>query len=325
MDSFFCRECIAAEPLANYLFWGAVLLLATLYCLYLTFRNVKKARLIEDMPTSLIRSASQGFTELIGVAKTHNTLLIGPLTNSPCLWWKYSIEKYQRSGKSSAWVTIESGASDKPFYIEDNSGRCLVMPEGADLTSQHKRQWRGGHRRPLSAPEDKLSAANKTTSRKVLNILSTDIGFGGRYRYTEHLIKDSDPLYVLGHFESDASGQRTLSVEKIAGNILRSWKRDFSRLLAQYDQDGDGKLDIPEWQVVEDAAKKAALKQQSATAAQAPEHQIGKPPETGLPFLIGSEEQTSLSKRYRLKAFAFGLGFLALGSAATWYFSARGL
>ncbi|MBV1932216.1 MAG: E3 ubiquitin ligase family protein [Porticoccaceae bacterium] len=324
MDSFFCRECIAAEPLIKYLFWGAVLLLATLYCLYLTFRSFKKARLIEDMPTSLVRSASQGFTELIGVAKVHKDLLVGPLTSSPCLWWKYSIEKYQRSGKSSSWVTIESGVSDKPFYIDDNSGLCLVMPEGADLTSQHKRRWRGRHRRPLSAPQDKLSGTSKTTSRNLLNILSTDMSFGGRYRYTEHLIKDSDPLYVLGHFESDASGQRTLSVEKIAGNILRSWKQDFSKLLDQYDQNGDSKLDIAEWQVVETAAKQAALKQQNTNAARAPEHEIGKPAETGLPFLIGSEEQTSLSRRYRLKAFAFGIGFLAIGSATTWYLSARG-
>lgn len=323
MDNFFCRECLTAEPLIKYLFWGAALLLATLYCLYLTFQSFKKARLIEDMPTSLIRSASQGFTELVGVAKVHKELLAGPLTGSACLWWKYSIEKYQRSGKSSSWVTIESGVSDKPFYIDDNSGLCLVLPQGTDPSTRHKRQWRGWRRRPLSAHPGILPANNDTTGRGLLNALSTDIGFGGRYRYTEYLIKDTDPLYVLGHFQSDASGQRTLSVEKIAGNILRSWKQDFSKLLDQHDQNRDGKLDIAEWQVVETAARQAALGQQRRTATQAPEHQIGKPAQPGLPFLIGSEEQTSLSRRYRLKAIAFGIGFLAIGSATTWYLSAR--
>ncbi len=323
MNNFFCRECIAAEPLGKYLLWSIVLVLATLYCLYLSFRSFKKARLIEDMPTSLIRSASQGFTELIGVAKVHQQLLLGPLTSSACLWWKYSIEKYQRTGKSSTWVTIESGTSDKPFYIDDNSGLCLIMPEGADLTTQHKRQWRGWHRRPLSVAQADISAPPKNLTSNILNILSTDISFGARYRYTEHLLKDADPLYVLGHFESDASGQRTLSVEKIAGNILRSWKQDFASLMAQYDQNGDGKLDIKEWQVVENAAKIVARKRQSTTAAAPPEHQISKPGETGLPFLIGSDDQTALSKRYRWQAAGFSLGFLALGSAATWYLSAR--
>ncbi len=322
MDSYFCRECIAAEPLIKYLLWSTGFILATLYCLYLTFRSFKKARLIEDMPTSLIRSASQGFTELIGIAKINQQALIGPLTSTPCLWWKYSIEKYQRAGKSSSWVTIESDTSEKAFYIDDNSGLCLVMPQGSDLTARHKRQWRGSQRRPSSAHKQPSSNSKES----LLGILvTTDIGFGRRYRYTEHLIRDGDPLYVLGHFESDATGQRTMSVEKITGNILRSWKQDFSQLLKDYDHDKDGHLDIKEWKMVTSAAKKTALKQQQNTVALPPEHQIGQPAESGLPFLIGSDEQGILSKKYRLKAFFCCAAFLALGSAATWYISARGI
>ena len=83
------------------------------------------------------------------------------------------------------------------------------------------RRWRGRNRRPTSASQQ--SSTNSDSG--LLSALSTvDIGFGKRYRYTEHLIKDGDPLYVLGHFEPDATGQRTLSIEKIAGNILRTWK-----------------------------------------------------------------------------------------------------
>jgi E3 ubiquitin ligase len=322
VENFFCRQCIAAESLGKYLLWSGVFLLATLYCLYQTFRSFKKARLIEDMPTSLIRSASQGFTELVGVAKINGEALIAPLTSSACLWWKYSIEKYQRSGKSSTWVTIESGASEAAFYIDDNSGLCLIMPQGADLSARHTRQWRGRRRRPASAPQQLSGSSNNA----LLAALSTvDIGFSKRYRYTEHLIKDGDPLYVLGHFESDATGQRTLSIEKIAGNILRSWKGDFAQLLNQYDQNSDGQLDNAEWEIVAAAAKKAALKKQRANVAQPPVHQIGKPLEAGLPFIVGSQEQSSISRRYRFRALAWSAGFLAVGSAATWYISARGI
>ena len=321
MENFFCRECIAAETLGNYLLWSAVLLLVTLYCLYRTFRSFKKARLIEDMPTSLIRSASQGFTELIGVAKINDEVLIAPLTSSACLWWRYSIEKYQRSGKSSTWVTIESDTSEAGFYIDDNSGLCLVMPRGADLSARHMRRWRGRRRRPASAPQQ--SSANSDNGLLAV-FSSVDIGFGKRYRYTEHLIKNGDPLYVLGHFESDATGQRTLSIGKITGNILRTWKGDFAKLLAQYDQNSDGQLGIVEWKIVAAAAKETALKKQRTNATQPPEHQIGKPFEIGLPFIVGSQEQSSISRRYRFRALAWSVGFLSIGSAATWYISARG-
>ena len=317
MQNFFCRECIAAEPLFSFLIWAGGLIFATLYCLHLTYRSFKKARMIEDMPTSLIRSASQGFTELVGVARVNSEMQIGPLTGTPCLWWNYSIEKYQSSGKSSSWVTIESGTSDAPFHIQDSTGLCQVLPSYADISTRHKYRWQGRHRRPSSAPK-------KEQKRSLATLLNMDISIGKRYRYTERLLKEGDPLYVLGHFESDSSGQRTITVEKLAGNILRSWKQDFAKLLEEYDHNDDGQLDIAEWQAVQEMAKKTALDQQTTGATQPALHQIGKPVENGLPFLIGSEEQSSLSKRYRLKASGFGAGFLAIGAAASWYLSARG-
>ena len=96
-------------------------------------------------------------------------------------------------------------------------------------------------------------------------------------------------------------------------------------MLKDYDQDNNGQLDAKEWELVTSAAKKAALKRQRDGAAQPPEHQIGQPTDSGLPFLIGSDEQGALSKKYRLKAMFCCVAFLAVGSAATWYISARGI
>ncbi|MEZ0121660.1 MAG: hypothetical protein AB9Q22_02615 [Candidatus Reddybacter sp.] len=53
------------------------------------------------------------------------------------------------------------------------------------------------------------------------------------------------------------------------------------------------------------------------------EHAITKPTDTGLPFLIGSEEQDALSGRYRFRAIGYSLAFLRVGCATTWYISAR--
>jgi len=316
MNNFFCRPCIANEPTAQFLLWVILLLAAASFALYLAYRNFKKSRLIEDMPTSLIRSASQGFTELIGVAKTHGKHLAAPLSATPCLWWYYSIEQYKSSGKSSSWVKLESGSSEQAFNIDDSSGLCQVVPKGADLSSRHHRQWQGRQRHPLSGSGTKASST-------WASLLTTNIGFGARYRYTERMIKEHDPLYILGHFTTDSAGKRSLSVEKMTGNILRSWKQDFAGLLEQYDRDGDGKLDNAEWKSVQQAAKKEALKQQRENSQQEKEHAIVKPSDTGLPFLIGSDEQDALSNRYRWRAIGWSLAFLLAGSAATWYISAR--
>lgn len=316
MNNFFCRPCIATEPMAQFTLWAVLLLAATGYALYLAYRNFKKSRLIDDMPTSLIRSASQGFTELIGIGKPHGEHLCAPLSATPCLWWYYSIEQYKSSGKSSSWVKLESGSSELPFNIDDGSGLCHVLPEGADLTARHNKKWQGRLRHPLGG-------AGKKSTSTLGRLLSANIGFGKRYRYTERLIKEHDPLYILGHFSTDSGGKRNLRSEKIAGNILRSWKQDFASLLEKYDTNGDGELDIAEWKSVQQAARKEALKQQRENSQQDKEHSIAKPVATGLPFLIGSDEQDALSGRYRWRAISWTLAFLLAGSGATWYISAR--
>lgn len=317
MNNFFCPECIAAEPTAKFALWAVLFIAATCYALYCAYRNFKKARLIEDMPTSLIRSASQGFIELIGLAKVKGEYLTGPLTASPCLWWNYCIEQYKSTGKSRNWVTIESGTSEQAFYIDDATGLCIVMPKGADLTARHAIMWQGRQRHPLGSAFEKQSAS--TLGR----LLTAGIGLGKKYRYTERLIKENDPLYILGHFTSDSSGQRTLSVEKMAGDILRSWKQDFASLLTSYDQNSDGEMDIAEWASVQKAAKREALKQQRSQSAGSIEHLIARPEEAALPFIIGSEEQDTLSRRYRYRAIGFSLAFLLAGSGASWYLGAR--
>ncbi len=316
MNSFFCRPCIAAAPTAQFMLWATLLLVASGYALYLAYRSFKKSRLIADMPTSLIRSASQGFTELIGIGKPHVQHLSAPLTTTPCLWWSYAIEQYKSSGKSSSWVTIERGTSEQPFNIDDTSGLCLVIPKGADLTAGHYRRWRGRQRHPLGG-------SGSQTTNTLGRLLNTSLGIGKRYRYTERLIKEHDPLYILGHFGTDSTGQRSLSIEKMRCNILRSWKGDFAKLLEKYDSNKDGELDIAEWQSVQRAAKKEALKQQRENTRHHREHVITKPTDSGLPFLIGSGEQDTLCARYRWRAIAWSLAFLLAGSGATWYISAR--
>ena len=99
-----------------------------------TFR---RRRAITDTPTSRIASAAQGYVELSGQGRAlDDPPLYAPLTQAPCLWYRFQIE--ERTGQNK-WQTIDSGESDVPFILEDGSGRCVIDPDGAEILTQHQR------------------------------------------------------------------------------------------------------------------------------------------------------------------------------------------
>lgn len=305
LAELFCRDCIAQQPTLKFAFWSGLALAATLFCLWRTRGTWLRARLIADLPTSRVRSASQGFTELAGIARGSGAPLIGPLTGMPCLWWRYRIERHQSNGRSSSWRTVEKGMSEAPWVLDDGSGRCLVWPAAGELHSHRVKRWSGHERHPRS------SAGSSGLLRGL---------FGERYRYTEELIVDGDPLYVLGQFETDDGGQ--LAAPKLLqAEILRQWKQDYPTLLARHDGNADGALDLAEWEAVRVAAASAALDEQRMRSAAPPQHEMRKPED--LPLLISTLPEQHLGTRLRWQALGFALGFLVAGTMATWMFSAR--
>lgn len=314
MQDFFCQPCIAAMPAAK--FWLVFLAITgiSLASLLAAKSNFLKARLIEDMPTSRIRSASQGYVELAGLAISREERLTAPLTGDPCLWWRYRIERYQKTGKSSSWSTVDRGVSTQPFFMDDRSGICRIEPTGAEISCLHRRVWYGSSRLPAT------SILNVKPG--FLNRLQPLWG-SGRYRYTEFTIKEGDPLYLLGHFVSDSDGRKILSIDQITAQLIRHWKQNFNDLLQRFDHDGDGALDNKEWQGVREAAAEEALQNQQTVAGDDADHVVTKPEDSGLPFLIGSHGQEHLSRRFRWRALGSAAAFLGAGSLATWLISSR--
>lgn len=316
MEEFFCAVCIAAMPGAKFYPALALTVVASVFGLLRGLRYLFKARLIEDMPTSRIRSASQGYAELTGLALLRGEPLAAPLTGRPCLWWRYTIERLEKSGKSTSWRVIERGHSPQPFYLDDSSGICRIEPEGAEISCHHRQCWQGSERSPGTS-----SQAVKPGLLQSLGSLSLSVG--ERYRYTEYLIRDGDPLYVLGHFVSDATGRRLLTVDQVSGQLIRHWKQDFKQLLVRFDEDGNGQLDADEWQKVTAAAQQEALQTQKTNATAAIEHSVRKPEPGNLPYLIGSQAQEQMSRNFRFQALAFCALFIAAGAMATWLANSR--
>ena len=111
----------------------AICTLISLVSAVSSISRLKTARVIEDTPTSKIRAAHQGYVELVGFAKAGpEQLLLSGLSQTPCLWYRYKIERYESSGKNSSWRSIESKTSEQAFIINDGSGDCYVMPNRSE-------------------------------------------------------------------------------------------------------------------------------------------------------------------------------------------------
>ena len=118
-------------------FFVAALALAALVA---GFSGLRRSRHIEDVPTARVRSAPQGYVELVGTARMmHGEPIIAPLSHTACCWYSYRIER--RRGRD--WSLVQSGTSDGIFLLHDHTGDCVIDPEGAEVTSRHKRSWAG--------------------------------------------------------------------------------------------------------------------------------------------------------------------------------------
>jgi len=303
-------EDIASADPGTFWFGTLALLLAVIACFVVAFWNLRKARLLEDMPTSRVRSAAQGYLELEGWARLlPGPEIISPLSGALCAWWKYRVEHREtvwRNGKrSSEWRTIESGTSDNLFLLADETGECVVDPEGATIYPSLRRRWQGRTRRPERVPEK-----------------PGWLQFGD-YRYHEQLLRIGDPLYAIGWFRSQGL-THSYDENTELRDLLREWKADHAGLLQRFDGNGDGEIDLQEWE----AARRAALEQirsQHVERSLDPEVHVLCRPRDRRPFLLSCLPQATLARRYRWGGFLALLAFFSSGVAGVYVLVARGL
>lgn len=273
------------------------------------FRFLHRSRLIQDTPTSRIRSAHQGYVELEGSAESlPGEAIRSALTGTSCVWYHFKIEEHRRSSKGGGrWHTVSSGNSKGLFVLRDDTGECVIDPEGALVTPSVKHSWHGSSREwPFGTP--------MPTGRNLL---------GGRYRYTEHFILPADHLYALGQFRSEGGGHHLPDVQTEVRLLLNEWKRDQQALLQRFDRDQDGRIDQDEWEAVRRAAE-AEVQRRAREQQQGPvNHILSKPPHGRRPFILSTLPQDELAVRYRRLAASALMGFLLAGVSATWLLSVR--
>lgn len=288
---------------AEYQLQVLLLFLFLLFILYKIYQTYQRYRFISDTPTSKIASAAQGYVELNGLAE----LMPGPDITSPfsharCVWYQCIVEKRRRIKSYSSWVQESNELSDHLFHVQDETGVCVVIPDGAYVIPSYETVWFGSNYQEKYRGKFKSGWFNRL------------LGFG-QYRFTEKMISVADPVYISGQFKTRRKKVNEQSRKQQVETLVKRWKKQPLKYLKDFDIDQNGKIQKQEWTLVR---QHAANQVQQETV----HHTIQKPQERAYPFVISafSEEQLLANKRNRIMLYS-ALFFLLLYVLVTAIFS----
>lgn len=267
------------------------LLLAPAICaaaLLLWRADHRRMRAIEDTPTSRIASAQQGRVELFGKASAlPGQPLVSPYSGLPCVWFRHRLERFE----DDKWAVVSQGRSTQAFMIDDGSGQALIDPDGAEISTYDVRRSRNAQQ-----------------------------------RWTEWLLVPGERLYALGEFATVSADPSDAQAREDVAAKLAEWKQDKGSLLARFDVDGDGEVDMREWALARNAASREVRANHEALRTRAPTHVLRKPADGG-PFLVSAHAPDTLARDHRMWAmahFAFAAAALAVTLWALFQFPSGG-
>jgi hypothetical protein len=185
---------------------------------------------------------------------------MSPHSHVPCLWFRYTVERKDSDNK---WVTEDKGESDASFILDDGSGECVVDPEGAEMLITKKDSWIQGDR-----------------------------------RYTEWLLIERQTIYALGQFATRGSIDLDLNLAEDVKLLLSEWKTRTAELLARFDLNKDGQLDLKEWELARAQAKREVAANHRELRASSELH-VMHLPEDGRLYLISDLDPGKLASKYR--------------------------
>lgn len=255
------------------------------------------SRMIEDVPTSKVRSASQGYVELVGSARMMDgPVIVSPLTQKTCVWYRYKIEEKvttrDSQGRSKTyWKVVKQETSDEIFFLEDETGRCVIDPDDADVIVSNKRTW---HKRTVMPQR----------------------------RYTEELIVENEPLYAIGLFKTVANVERQKHREQV-NYLLREWKRDPNQLLHLYDTNRDGELSLIEWEQARQAAERQVKRDHGNMEKLEQLSVLKRSPHKHHGFILSTTPEHELVSQYKVQALLAMFSFFVSGSFVVWMINIR--
>lgn len=273
------------------------------------FKRLRRKRIIENIPTSTVRGLALGLVELVGKAKKTNSLT-SPLTQTECVFYRYTVERYQSSGRSGRWVTIAKGDSFfSLFWLDDGTGKIMVFPKGAELFLPVDYEFNTGFGRTL--PSSLITFMEK-------NGLSYKAFIGtNRLRFKEWYIREGETVYALGTAKKQRNAiedHKKLLIERLDKLKTNSEK------MTKIDLDKDGKVNAEEWDLAVAKVEQDLLKKKlESFNIEDPTDVVISKGEMQKIFIISDHSQKELIKKLSWQAFSGVFGGAALALAILAY------
>lgn len=172
----------------GFVVWGVIGFALGIYLFFRGFFLLQRRRLILDTPFSKIRSASMGMVEVSGLAVGPYTM-VAPITAKPCYYYRTQAWEYKQSGKNKQWVSVAGECMHLPFFLDDNTGRVLVDPRGAELDLHQDFQQE--FNTSFFSRDDTPAGVNSFLARH--GVATTN-----RIKVEECCIKPKNCLFILG-------------------------------------------------------------------------------------------------------------------------------
>ncbi|MBI4176396.1 MAG: hypothetical protein HY518_04270 [Candidatus Aenigmarchaeota archaeon] len=159
--------------------------------LYLGFHNLKMKKMIENIPTSKIRSLAMGLVEVHGRVVPIKSLK-APFSGRQCAYYYYSVEDVTDDKEKYPYGSLMIyGHESEPFLLKDETGSVTVLPEKAIIEM------------PIGISTHFILDLDygKTMPENIKSFLKFhDITLSShrRLRFREFRIDGGDMIYVIG-------------------------------------------------------------------------------------------------------------------------------
>jgi hypothetical protein len=170
--------------------YALVLVPLAIFLSWLSYRSLKRKRLIENVPSTKVLGITMGLNEVTGSVTCEQPLL-SHISQQSCTWYRYTIEEYfqrqtietDEEGNESeeleeGWERVESGEESCPFLLNDDTGSVRIVPDKAEFTGNklaelrfERPPWSVVEQNPLlgrrKPPEGALDPADRRAARNV--------------------------------------------------------------------------------------------------------------------------------------------------------------
>jgi hypothetical protein len=161
--------------------WGGDVLLLVgfgsgLYWFLDGFRYFREYKILANTPQSRIRGLAMGLVEVRGRARDE-VGMISPVTHTPCLLYKVDIERWENEQGRGRWSHYWADIRASRLHIEDESGRVLVDPQGAEYDLKPRAVREIGSSGRLSwlfqAGKSRTNTENQATDEELTDYIAT--------------------------------------------------------------------------------------------------------------------------------------------------------